>query len=166
MTHDCEAHRREQQQFVGELADIWEDISGGEHTKDSDGDIVRAGAHFYMAHSYRENDDPAPVGIGEDGFVFSAATHVPEGCKGCAAEAALARLEAAANRTASLEAEVTAANFDGHWDEKAAAEAERDAAHAALQEIKEYMVKTGRKYSPVVEIARAVLGGPDTDTTR
>ena len=38
--------------------------------------IVREGAHFYMAHHYTPNGD------GTD-------RHVLEGCKGCAAEAAL-----------------------------------------------------------------------------
>ncbi len=53
-------------------------------------EIVRQGAHFYMAHSYRENEPS--VGIGEVGYTFSTASHVAKGCKGCAAEAALAEL--------------------------------------------------------------------------
>lgn len=57
-------------------------------TPQEDVAIVRAGAHFYMAHKMREYPHPNAPEI-------TMAEHVPdqEGCSGCMAEAALARLE-------------------------------------------------------------------------
>jgi len=75
--------------------------------------IVREGAAFYMTHQYR----PVPGEPTE--------RHNPEGCKGCAAEAALDALVAERDKFALNNSVL----FD-HWK---AAEAERDDAREALR---------------------------------